>query len=238
MVYFSFVGYEMTEVRPRARRRQANLERILDAATAIVMADGAEALSIKRVADDADYTAGALYRYFPSKNALLTAVVIRVIGELECELAELADALPPNEPLAHIFAQVLRYCRFSVREGNAYALLSRMAAEPRVLIEELEDAGAILAATTRALTPLTRAMNEAARATQLRPGDARERTMLLYASLQGVLQLRKQERLAPAAIDTDGMATMLVRTLLSGWGAKEEELDAALAAARSADGDE
>ncbi|NOY92441.1 MAG: TetR/AcrR family transcriptional regulator [Deltaproteobacteria bacterium] len=228
------MSHEVLEVQPRARRRQANLARILDAATHIVMAEGLEALSIKRVADEADYTAGALYRYYPSKNALLTAVVIRVIGEFETRLATLARALPPDAPLTHVFAQVHSYCRFSVEQHNAYALLSRMAAEPRVLLEDLEDAAAIMVAIMRALTPLAQALEAAATAGALAPGDATERTMLLYAGLQGVLQLRKQERLAGAiVIDADHMAAVLVRTLLRGWEATDEALDAAEAEARA-----
>ncbi len=228
------MGHATVRVQPRARRRKANIERILDAATRIVMDDGADALSIKRVADEADYTAGALYRYYPSKNALLTAVVIRVIGEFETRLATLARALPPDAPLTHIFAQVQSYCRFSVEQHNAYALLSRMAAEPHVLFEEMDDAAAIMGAIMRALTPLAQALEAATTAGALAPGEATERTMLLYASLQGVLQLRKQERLAGAiVIDADHMAAVLVRTLLRGWEATDEALDAAEAEARA-----
>jgi len=211
------------------------VERILDAATQIVMNEGVDALSIKRVADDADYTAGALYRYYPSKNALLTAVVIRVIEGLGEELAQLSRVASPDAPLAQVFAQVRRYCDFSVREQNAYALLSRMAAEPRVLIEEVEDASAIMAVTTRALLPLAGAMDAARALGLLTPGSAHERTMLLYASLQGVLQLRKQERLAPTRIDADRMATSLIHTLLRGWGASEGVLKEALEQAQILD---
>ena len=56
---------------PRARRRDANLARILDAAMELVAGGGLEALSMGRLAAAVDYTPGALYRYFPSKDALL-----------------------------------------------------------------------------------------------------------------------------------------------------------------------
>lgn len=223
------MSHEAIAVQPRVRRRQANLERILDAATRIVIEEGADALSIKRVADEADYTAGALYRYYASKDALLTAVVIRVIGTFEAELAELGRRLPADAPLTRVFAQVRSYCRFSVEQKNAYALLSRMAAEPRIVFEEVEDATAIMAAIMSTLTPLARAMEAAATDGLLPPGAAAERTMLLYAGLQGVLQLRKQERVASDFIDTDRMAIDLVRTLLRGWGASDDVLEVAIA---------
>lgn len=222
------VSHAAPDLRPRARRRRANRVRILEAATGIVVAEGAEALSIKRVADDADYTPGALYRYYPSKDALLTAVVVHVISSLEEELAERSRAAP-DHPLARVFGQIERYCRFSVEQHNAWALLTRMAADPRVLFEELEDASAIMAAIRAALTPLSEAIEAAARAGLLEPGDAGRRTMLVYAGLQGVLQMRKQERLAPGLIDTDRLAIDLVRTLLRGWGAAGPALDAAIA---------
>jgi hypothetical protein len=45
--------------------------------------------------------------------------------------------------------------------------------------------------------------------------------------LQGLLQLQKSSRYAPAALDVDLLITSGVRGLLVGWGGKARTVDAA-----------
>jgi len=195
-------------------------------ATAIVLDEGVEALSIKRVAEAVDYTPGALYRYFPSKDALLAAVVVGVLEDLELHLRA-ADVR--EEPLERILAQVHAYRRYSTDSPGAFALLTRMAAEPRVLLEEHQDAGEVMEAMVSALAPLGDALETAAREGALEPGPMVERGLLLFSSLQGTLQLRKQRRMLPL-IDADHLALEVVRVLLRGWGAARDAIADALVA--------
>ena len=58
---------------PRARRHEANLERILETALDVVAREGLEGLQMARLAAAVDYTPGALYRYVESKDALVAA---------------------------------------------------------------------------------------------------------------------------------------------------------------------
>ncbi len=214
-VYFSFVVYHGSE--PRERRHHANRQRILKAAAEIVFAEGVEALSIKRVADAADYTPGALYRYFSSKDALLAAVVVRVIEDLATKLTE-ANARA-DRPLGRVVALCLAYIDFAQRRSHAYGLFGELIAKPRVLIEAQREASTVGVAVARALAPLAAALEEAVAVRELRSGDARERAVLLWAGLQGALLLRKQERIAPDLIDTDGLTVAMLETLLIGFGA-------------------
>ena len=62
---------------------RAKIERILEAAMEMVAEGGFDALSMARLADAVDYTPGALYRYFRSKDALYAALVSQVIGQGE-----------------------------------------------------------------------------------------------------------------------------------------------------------
>ena len=78
---------------PRERRREATLARILDAALDLVVEGGFDALSMNRLARETDFTPGALYRYFDSKQALLEQIVRTYAGRALTAPAEI-----PTEP--------------------------------------------------------------------------------------------------------------------------------------------
>jgi len=84
--------------------------------------------------------------------------------------------------------------------------------------------GEVLAAVMEVLAPLAAALDEAARAKQLAPGDANERALLFSTSLLGLLLLRKQAARFPRALALDSLARELVETLLKGFGAKDKAL--------------
>jgi AcrR family transcriptional regulator len=64
----------MTQNRPQDRRRAQTRRDILDNAHQMLIAHGLEGISIRALADRIDYTPGALYKYFPSKEALIDTV--------------------------------------------------------------------------------------------------------------------------------------------------------------------
>jgi AcrR family transcriptional regulator len=209
---------------PRQRRHRANLERLVDAATEVVFEEGFDALSVKRVADRADYTPGALYRYFSSKDALLAAVVARLLAGLGETLA----AIEAPSPLARVAAQARAYLAFERREPHAFALVSSMTGDPRTLVTDEASAAVIFGGVVAARRPVVDALDEAAAAGELEAGDGRERALALLSSLQGVLQLRKQERRAPNLVDVDRLFAVTLRALLRGFGAPSAALAAAL----------
>ncbi len=218
------------EVRtPRARRHDANVGRILDAATELVAADGLASLSMARLADAVDYTPGALYRYFDSKDALLAKMVERVLGDVRGKLEEaVVDATAKTSPLARVAALVAAYRAFARREPHRFGLLATTMAEPRVLLAEKAHAQAVAAAVIGALQPLAQALVDAAEEGLLAPGGAVERTLCLFTMLQGVLQLPKLARHAPGGIDIDQLVVAGTRALLVGWGASPRNVTRAL----------
>jgi AcrR family transcriptional regulator len=75
----------------RALARETITREILDSARARLSTDGAAALSLRAVARDVEMVSSAVYRYFPSRDALLTALLIESYTELG-DAAEAADA--------------------------------------------------------------------------------------------------------------------------------------------------
>jgi AcrR family transcriptional regulator len=213
---------------PKTRRRQVSEERILEAATQMVLAQGYDGLNMKDVADAADYTPGALYRYFPSKSALLAAVVVRLLGHLSDELSELEGATGPRTALARVVALGFGYRRFALTQPHAFALFSAMLADPRVLLPEAHERATIVMAMHRTLMPLARQLDRAVEAGELPPGATDTRALMIFTSLHGALQLGKQERLAILPIATDALVQSLLEALLVGLGAARETVSAAL----------
>ncbi|MBK9033827.1 MAG: TetR/AcrR family transcriptional regulator [Myxococcales bacterium] len=221
--------HEVVEASPRARRREAKLERILDTALAVVAADGLEGLHMARLAAAVDYTPGALYRYVESKDALVATLVARTLGQVEGALraAEAEPAAPPSG-LARIGVLVRAYRSFVQAEPHRFGLLALALAEPRVLVGDPEHARATAAAVIGALTPLAEALTAAAADGALTAGDPVARTLCVFSLVHGLSQLPKLARVAPTSFDIDALALAGVRALLIGWGASPHAVDAAL----------
>ena len=81
---------------PTATRRPSARETILDAAEAVVMADGAAHLTLDAVAERARVSKGGLLYHFPSKELLLEAMVDRHMQHLEDTQRQALANLPPG----------------------------------------------------------------------------------------------------------------------------------------------
>ena len=60
-----------TELTPAQRRHSKIRQMILSVADRVFTRDGEAGLSIRKLADEIDYSPGAIYKYFDSKQALL-----------------------------------------------------------------------------------------------------------------------------------------------------------------------
>lgn len=214
---------------PRERRHDANHRRILGIAMKMVEEGGFDALSVNKLAEAADYTPGALYRYFASKDALLAALVAQCLGDVQSFLAAAEQRLPERaSPLARVFVLVRGYRAFARLRPERFSLLAMTLAHPRILLPERADAEPVMGVMVGALEPLARALGLSASAGLLAEGDVVERAVCLFGLLQGILQLHKQARLAPTILDLDRLTTRGARSLLIGWGAKARTVDAAI----------
>jgi AcrR family transcriptional regulator len=196
----------------------------------MVAAGGFDALSMTKLAEAVDYTPGALYRYFGSKDALLSKLVARILEDVRALLDRAVGLLPASaSPLTRVFVLVQGYRAFARLEPHRFGLLAMTMAEPRVLLQEHEDAEPVIGVMMAALQPLADALAAAAEAEQLEAGELSERTLCAFAMLQGVLQLHKQARYAPGILDVDRLTVQGTRALLLGWGGKPRTVDAAIA---------
>lgn len=200
----------------------------------LVVEGGLDALSMARLADAVDFTPGALYRYFGSKDALLAQLVTQILEEAQGFLARAEAALPAGSfPLTRVFAMAHGYREFARHRPHSFGMLAVTMAQPRVLLPQAGDAEPVTARVISTLELLAQALNDAVEAGQLDEGDVAERTLCLFATLQGLLQLHKQARFAPGVLELDRLVPLGTRTLLLGWGAKARAVDSALEKAAS-----
>ncbi len=223
----------------RARARARRLEAFTDAALELIEHEGLERFTIARLAQRMDVALGALYRYFPSKQALVQALQERELARLgdeiaaeraRCERVAAARALEaPCAALLAILALARLYRRFAARTPERFGLLSRVLASPQPVLPDRE-AAEVVSAAQPVWAQVAAVFEHAARVGALEPGHGLERALVLWTGLHGVLQLRKLERLGDAAPRTAPLADALVHTLLKGWGASADALARAASA--------
>lgn len=106
----------------RERLRAETLEEIKAAARARLAVDGAN-LSLRAVARDVGLVSSAVYRYFPSRDALLTALIIDSYNEMG-EAVERAEATKPRADLQARFLAIAHGLReWALSAPNEYALI-------------------------------------------------------------------------------------------------------------------
>lgn len=73
---------------PKQARARATIEAILAAAAQILVQDGLEAATTNSIAQRAGVSIGSLYQYFPSKEAVIFALVERHVQKMQRQLEE------------------------------------------------------------------------------------------------------------------------------------------------------
>ncbi|QXJ24792.1 TetR/AcrR family transcriptional regulator [Actinomadura graeca] len=79
-------------------------EALLDAAESVLFEQGTQALTLAAVADRAGVSKGGLLYHFPTKEALVKAMVARVIEEFDDLIASYDDGTPGSYTRAYVEA--------------------------------------------------------------------------------------------------------------------------------------
>jgi len=107
----------------RARVRAELTREIAEVARAHLASDGAAALSLRAVARELGMASSAVYRYFPSRDELLTALIIDAYNALG-DAAEKADAALERNDLRGRWQAVCTTIRtWAVAHPHEYALV-------------------------------------------------------------------------------------------------------------------
>ena len=107
----------------RERARTEITGEILDAARGYLATDGAPALSLRAIARDLGMASSALYRYFDSRDALLTRLIIDAYDSLGAA-AEASESVVDRADLTGRFTAICQAVRaWALAHPNEYALI-------------------------------------------------------------------------------------------------------------------
>jgi len=130
----------VTPGRPSPRRPHERLPpedrraRLLDAAAAIIVAEGLHGVSMKRVARDAGLTAPRAYHFFPSVDELLIALARRELQAVRAAQAQRVDTA--SRPSERLRLSTVTYLREAAGRGDLLPVLQGTPAVRRGLRRE------------------------------------------------------------------------------------------------------
>jgi len=105
----------------RERHRSATLKEIKQVARQLVVDSGPTAISLRAIARELGMSAAALYRYFPSLEALIADVASEIFDELSA--AAEAAGRGEGEVDAQLVAMARGFRRWSIAHPQEFALL-------------------------------------------------------------------------------------------------------------------
>jgi len=85
--------------------------------------EGASALSLRAIAREMGMTAPALYRYFRSRDDLVTALIVSAFGSLAGALENAREAMPADDHPGRVLAIVMAYREWALTHPQDYLLI-------------------------------------------------------------------------------------------------------------------
>jgi len=222
---------------PRGRRelnRIARTREFLDTALQIVTTEGFDALTMGRLAADLDAAVGAVYRYFPSKGALVAEVQREAIERLAASyvvIRERSDrrfaelGLTGAElALARLVLFGRYFCATADTHPQELRLLQMLMSEWRAVVP-VDDALRVVPSAMRLLDRARQALDEAQRSGALDDGDALDRVITWAAATAGILQVSRLDVFDAELFDGQRLAAAFFVDLLVGWGADRSAIE-------------
>lgn len=195
----------------KARRQEGRRRAVMTAAREVVVADGL-GFTMDRVAAAADVSKPALYYYFRSKEALVTALAIEVLREeVEHVARAIVDAATAEEAIAALVrARVQHY----QDDPDGFRILYLWA--PVLGVDEAAQLTELVPLTEVVIHTLAQRLDRERRR-GFAPGvDPHRLAMITWTSAQGVLATTLGMGAAQSPYAIDELAEEAIRSLLRG----------------------
>lgn len=168
----------------KAREKDEREQRIKQAARRIASDEGWNAVTIRRLADEIEYSQPVIYSHFKNRDAIVSAVAVDGFGEI-ARLLHVARESSGNERLA-LENVVTAYIDFALNQSALYEAMLVLSgglrfAQPDAQTE-LRDAFSALASV---VAPFCKEVETA--------------TETLWAALHGAAELERHGRIRPAS---------------------------------------
>ena len=170
----------------KSRERSEREHRIIAAARLIAASEGWSAVTIRRLAEEIEYSQPVLYSHFENRGAIVAAVAVEGFRELAVALRQAADESDDRRDSIRNVA--LAYLAFASRHPALYEAMFTMPTGLRFAVSdtksELRDAFMALAAV---VWPSG--------------SDVDVVTEIFWATLHGFAELERSGRIRPSARD-------------------------------------
>ena len=218
------------------RKRQQRSRAFIDAAKAIIADEGFEGLTMSRLAKELDTVVSAVYRYFPSKGALIAQIQQEGIERMSDSLAlateriDRASAEAKFDPPTAATARLVLFGRWWCATSETYPeelRLFQMIMSQRASALDPDGGLRILPIALGLVGHAVAAIDAAQQCGAIGPADAFDRAIIWASSLSGVIQTDDLEKYLPEQFGKTRLARQANLDLLAGWGADHDRLAAA-----------
>lgn len=179
---------------------------LVEAAGALIEAQGIEALSLRALASSLGVTHAAVYRHYRDRNALLAAVLaegFNTVSALNLPIAK-------TDPRRRLEAYAAAYAEFALDHPNLFLAMTG----PRINMDERY--ADLEAAIEASLAPVVEAIAAMPAGAARKPLENRSRAVVLFAALQGILAQAIYRRIGLKPSRQEAFIRDTVRRLVAG----------------------
>lgn len=142
--------------------------------------EGQDALSLRRIAKDLGVTANALYKYFPSREILLTAAADAIARMIHTAIEDSLRHLPGDaDPEARLKTMLKAYLSFAEKNAELYTIFLKTSPDTASALPEPHYYKLLWPQVVSLVEPITGA------------DDAPAATVALWGMLHGIWALRQ-----------------------------------------------
>ena len=192
-------------VQRRARGRDGVRLALIEAARDVLVQEGYDGLTIRRVAERAEYSLGTVYSYFADKDDLLYTLVQEDFTRLTERLRAIRDTY---QGAAAVREMLLSYVRMGLEQPRSYEVMFML--KPQLASRNASDERG-----DHAYTIFRGCITAAMDRGEFRRADPDVLAQMLWASVHGLVSLRLTLSDFPWA-DTTALAQHLVDAELRG----------------------
>src|ERR1700720_842656 len=171
----------------RARQKTLLRQQILDAARDLLVRDGFEKLSMRRVAERIDYSPTAIYLHFTDRQDLVFSLCDETFAKLVHELETLAQEFP--DPLVRLRKGCERYIAFGLNHPDHYLPAFVLPPPPDLDPKRKQESMSAESNGLKALGCLRDCIADGVRARKLRKVDPEVAARATWAAIHGITSL-------------------------------------------------
>lgn len=209
-----------------ARNRRRRSEAFLSTGLRIVTEEGAEALTMARLASELDTAVGSVYRYYGSKDELMAAIQANAIDRLhrshdrsvEPLVAAVAPRVDDHEALVRLVGLGRWFCAATDVYPEEIRLLHMVSARRSSVMRPATAAG-LLPPAMALVAAVGSTIDAAVAAGALRPGSGLARAIMWLTAFGGVFVADDLEHFVPDVLGGGRLVRRLNVDLMVGWGA-------------------